>query len=125
MKFNKKIISLGCATLATSIIGTTVLASLALKQEEKKQTKEKTPACHPNYDHEYISSFIDHNYFIKKCLANFDHLIIDEAKFRENIGDMIKNALKRMNKFSNNANNYTIELNYQFVNETSVNLDVV
>jgi hypothetical protein len=127
MKLNKKICSIGCASLALCITGGIVLASLAISHDDKKQNddKNKTPSYHPNCDHEQISSFIDRNYFAKKCLSSKDNLIIDETKFRENIGDIFKFALKKMNKFTNNADSYTIELNYQFVNEKIVDIDVV
>ncbi|MDR0674707.1 MAG: hypothetical protein LBF36_00325 [Mycoplasmataceae bacterium] len=125
MNINKKICSIGCATLALSIIGGTILASLAISHDQKKDENDKNPSYHSNYDHEAISSFIDRNYFAKKCLSTKNDLIIDEQKFRENIGDIFKFALKKMNKFTNNADNYTIELNYQFINDKVVDSDVV
>jgi hypothetical protein len=125
MRINKKICSIGCATLALSIIGGVTLASIAISHDDKKNVSDKSPSYHHNYDHEEISAFIDRNYFAKKCLTTKDTLVIDEQKFRENIGDIFKFALKKMNKFTNNADNYTIELNYQLVSDKAVDIDVV
>jgi hypothetical protein len=125
MKINKKICNIGCVTLALCIIGGATLASLAISHDNKNESKDQAPSYHPNYDHEQISSFIDRSYFSKKCLTTKDSLIIDEQKFRENISDILKFALKKMNKFTNNADSYTIELNYQCVNDKTLDLDVV
>jgi hypothetical protein len=127
MVINKKICSIGCIALALSIIGGVTLASLAISHDDKKNKSDKNdpPSFHPNCDHEQISSFIDRNYFAKKCLTTKDNLMIDEQKFRENIGDVFKSALKKMNRFTNNADSYIIELNYQFINDRIIDLDVV
>ncbi|MDR2369493.1 MAG: hypothetical protein LBD63_02595 [Mycoplasmataceae bacterium] len=125
MKINKKIGTIGCATLALCVIGGTVISSLAITHDNKKETKNTTPSYHINYDHEEINCFVNRNDFAKKCLTTKDNLMIDEQKFRENIGDILKSALKKMNKFANNADSYTIELNYQFINPQTTDLDVV
>jgi hypothetical protein len=127
MKINKKILSLGCATLSISLIGITVLASLALSHSENKTNSNNSnpSSCHYGCEHADISYFVDRTYFAKKCLTTNDHLFIDEQKFRENIGDILRHALKKVNQFANNSENYSIELNYQFVAEKAVNLDVL
>jgi hypothetical protein len=128
MQINRKLLGLGCATLGITIITTVALASVALKQQDKKDINQKVPSCHNGYDHEEISSFIDRNYLSKKCVivAQDDNkLKIDEQRLRENVNDILRFALKKMNQFANNYDKYTIEVNYHIVYNVTLDIDAV
>jgi hypothetical protein len=128
MKINKKILSIGCATAGLAIIASTALVSVALNQKDTKDPNKLNPIIHTGEDHEEINSFIDRSYVSKKCVSfssTENVLFFDEQKFRENINDILRYALKKMNQFTNNYDKYTIELNYQFITNKKINIDVV
>jgi hypothetical protein len=128
MKTKQKLISVGCATLAIAIIVASAMAALAISHsnDDNDGSKEKKPDGRQNYDHELIGPLISKDTIASKCIDYKDSVLnLNEQKFRDSIESIIRSALKKVNKFESNADSYSIELNYQFVNTKTIATDVV
>jgi hypothetical protein len=128
MKAKQKLISIGCATLAIAIIAASAMAALAISHngDNNGDSNRKKPNGRQNYDHELIGPLVSKDTIVSKCIDYKDNTLnINEQKYRDSIESIIRSALKKVNKFESNADSYSIELNYQFVNSKTIATDVV
>jgi hypothetical protein len=100
---------------------------LSLNNHHNLPSDDPFPTGRQNYKHEVISSSIDKKELKNKCVEYEDNKIlgIGETKFRSNIENIVRDTLKKVNKFKNNADSYHIEVSYQYLNEKCLALDLV
>jgi hypothetical protein len=128
---NKKITTLGCATLGLTITGGTVLAALMLDKNDEVCTPENKPLNRgDNYEH-YALNINFNREQLKDKLADYElkdghqTLVLSEKKFRANIEIVVRDAFKTLDRFKSNADKYKIDIHYQFNKQSNIFIDLV
>jgi hypothetical protein len=129
---NKKIIGAIVGSVSLAIVTSVGLGVYALSKTAKNNTQEENKPLNrdKNYEHVTISTYFDKSK-IKQEIVKLDENnnefkpILDKTKFQHNIESLVRNALSKIDRFKNSANNYKIVVSYQFTNKKSVALDVV
>jgi hypothetical protein len=117
---------LACAVAALTITSSVVLSAVVLTKQSIEN--ELKPTGRENYEHVSINYLLDKKEIYTKCLSFVDdahQYIIDNKKFKKNINTILRNALKKINRFATNINNHTIEVNYKLQNDKDVLVDIV
>ena len=132
MENKKAVISLiaGSCTLIT--VGGTVLLVTSLVDDNKDSSSnpQKPLDRGGNYEHYQLTNKFINNEFItsivnKKLVNNKWVKTIDENKFQNFIKTNLRTIFKSISKFSSNADNYEININYQIQNNaTNVAFDI-
>lgn len=128
--FNKKIITAITATVSLAIIASVCLGVYALTYNSNKniQSPNKPLNRGSNYEHVDLTSHLDKSKLKDLMVViNNDktHSIFDKNKFKHYIESLIRNALSKIERFKNNANDFKIIISYQFTSDCSISIDVI
>lgn len=130
---NKKIIGILAASLSTVLVSSITLAitNIIINNRESSVDYDRPLNRGKNYEHFELKKWLleDHNLAsIIDCKfeENLYVKVINETKLKKFLKNDFKEILRKIKKFSINADNYKITYNYQmFNNNKGIYLDIV
>jgi len=130
VKLSKKAIMGISAGSAVIIVGSTVLANIALKKETGNSGWKNPLDRGKNYHYYSILNKIQSNTKLKDLIdfaKGEKQLIyfINKSKFENGFKSIVQDALKATPNFSQNYLNYVIECNYKIKDTRSILVDLV
>jgi hypothetical protein len=125
---NKKTIGAITGAISLSIIASVGLGTYALSVSSKEKDDNTIKPLNRGKDYEHVSigEHIDKTK-VQNSFTSYkkEHCIFDETKFKHNIESLIRNAISKIGRFTNQVNNFQIDLSYQFTSNQTVAIDVV
>lgn len=130
---NKKIIGILAASLSTVLVSSITLAitNIIINNHESSTDYDRPLNRGKNYEHFELKKWLLEDYNLPTIIdCKFEENLyvkaINETKLKKFLKNDFKEILRKIKKFSINADNYKITYNYQmFNNNKGIYLDIV